>query len=98
MKFTPHGPKILVKRIEEAEQMTKSGIYVAPDAKKQTAVGEVVAVNAGMLMADGTTLPSPFVVGQKVLFTSFAGMHASFDNVPYIILNEIDVWGSLSDQ
>ena len=72
MKVKPLHDRILVQRIEEKEQ--KRGSIIIPDtAKEKPMEGKVIAVGAGRLEKDGKRIPLEVKVGDRVLFTSYAG-------------------------
>jgi chaperonin GroES len=72
MGLKPIGDRIIVRR-EAAEEKTAGGIVLPDTAKNKPQRGEVVAVGPGRLDKDGKRSPMQLKVGDKVLFTSWAG-------------------------
>ncbi|AWM36310.1 10 kDa chaperonin [Gemmata obscuriglobus] len=72
MGLQPIGDRIVVRR-EAAEEKTAGGILLPDSAKNKPQRGAVVAVGPGKLKPDGTRVPMQLKVGDKVLFTSWAG-------------------------
>lgn len=73
MNLTPIGDRIIVRR-ETSDEKTSGGILLPDAAKKKPQRGEVIAVGPGKLSKkDGTRHPLQLKVGDKVLFTSWAG-------------------------
>ena len=72
MGLKPIGDRIIVRR-EAAEEKTSGGILLPDTAKNKPQRGEVLAVGPGKLNKDGTRAAMTLKVGDKVLFTSWAG-------------------------
>ena len=72
MGLTPIGDRIVVRR-EAAEGKTAGGILLPDTAKNKPQRGTVLAVGPGKLKPDGTRAEMQLQVGDKVLFTSWAG-------------------------
>ena len=95
MKLRPLQDRILVKRLE-AESKTASGIIIPDNAKEKPMEGEVVAVGNGKVLNDGQLSKPDVVVGDKVLFSKYAGSEIKLENVDHLILREDDILGVLS--
>lgn len=73
MNLKPIGDRIIVRR-ESSDEKTAGGIILPDTAKKKPQRGEVLAVGPGKLnKKDGSRSPMQLKVGDKVLFTSWAG-------------------------
>ena len=72
MGLKPIADRIVVRR-EAAEGKTAGGILLPDTAKNKPQRGEVLAVGPGKLKDDGTRAAMQLKVGDKVLFTSWAG-------------------------
>ena len=92
MKIRPLQDRILVKRLE-AESKTASGIIIPDNAKETPMAGEVIAVGNGKLLEDGKVHKPDLNVGDKVLFSKYAGSEVSLSGVEHLILREDDVLG-----
>jgi chaperonin GroES len=92
MKIRPLQDRILVKRLE-AESKTASGIIIPDNAKEKPMEGEVIAVGNGKLLEDGKIHKPDLSVGDKVLFSKYAGSEVSLSGVEHLILREDDVLG-----
>ncbi|MCA9755433.1 MAG: co-chaperone GroES [Candidatus Eisenbacteria bacterium] len=93
-KIRPLGDRILVRRVEEAEQM-KGGIIIPDTAKEKPTQGEIIAVGPGKKKSDGTLIPMDVSAGDKVLMSKYAGTEVKIDGEEYLILREDDVLGVL---
>lgn len=67
MKIKPLGERVLLKRIEEDEQV-RGGIIIPDSAKEKSQEAEVVALGTGKKGEDGKLVAFNVSVGDKVLF------------------------------
>ena len=72
MKLRPLGDRVVVRR-EEAEERTAGGIVLPDAAKNKPQRGTVLAVGAGRLLKDGKRRELQIKVGDRVIFTAWAG-------------------------
>lgn len=79
MKIQPLADKLVVKVIEPAEEKTKSGLYVPDTAKEKPQEGEVMAVGPGAINDKGERLPMNVAVGDKIIFSKYAGTEIKLD-------------------
>jgi chaperonin GroES len=91
-KVKPLGGRVLVKRLEETEK-TKGGIIIPDSAKEKPKEGEIVALGTGKLDKDGKKVAFNVKVGDRVLFTSYAGTEVTVDDHEYLIMSEEDILG-----
>ena len=71
-KVKPLNDKVLVKRLE-AEDVTKGGIVLPDTAKEKPKEGKVLSLGDGKLLDDGKRAPFQVQVGDRVIFSSYAG-------------------------
>ncbi|NBO64776.1 MAG: co-chaperone GroES [Acidobacteria bacterium] len=88
----PLNDRIIVKRIEESEQM-RGGLYIPDTAKEKPQEGEVLAVGNGKLLENGTRISIDLNVGDRVLFGKYAGTEVKLDGEELLILREDDILG-----
>ena len=89
-KIQPLADRVVVKALEESEQM-RGGLYIPDTAKEKPSQGEVVAVGPGKISDDGTRLDMDVSVGDKVLYGKYSGTDVTLDGEEYLILRESDV-------
>lgn len=89
MNIKPLGERVVIKKYE-AEETTKSGIVLTGSAKEKPQQAEVVAVGPGALV-DGKRVPLEVKVGDKVLFSKYAGTEVKFSGEEYTILKVEDI-------
>jgi chaperonin GroES len=96
MKIRPLYDRVLVKRIEEKEQI-QGGIIIPDTAKEKPQQGEVLAVGQGKRLEDGTLVPLDVKVGDKVLFGKYSGNEVKIDGEECLIMREDEILGVLED-
>ncbi|APM37781.1 co-chaperone GroES [Clostridium kluyveri] len=89
MKIRPLGDRVVIKKIE-AEETTKSGIVLPGSAKEKPQEAEIVAVGPGGVI-DGKEIKMEVKVGDRVLFSKYAGNEVKIDGVEYTILRQDDI-------
>ena len=89
-KIKPLGDRVLIKALER-EEKTKSGIVLPDTAKEKPQEGKVIAVGSGKMLDNGTKVALEVKVGQKVIFSRYAGTEVKLDGEDLMILNERDV-------
>ncbi|MGB9812046.1 MAG: co-chaperone GroES [Thermovenabulum sp.] len=89
MALRPLGDRIVVKVIDK-EEKTKGGIVLPDTAKEKPQKGEVIAVGTGEII-DGQRVPLEVKVGDKVIFSKYAGTEVKIDDQEYLILRQSDV-------
>jgi len=95
MKIRPLYDRIVVKRIEQKEQM-QGGLYIPDSAKEKPQEGEVVSVGKGKRQEkDGNIVPLDVQVGDRILFGKYSGSDIKLDGEEYLIMREDDVLGVL---
>ncbi len=92
MKIRPLHDRIIVKRVEE-EEKTKGGIIIPDSAKEKPAEGKVTAVGKGRTTEDGKIVAMDLKVGDRVLFSKYAGTEVKIDGVEHLIMREEDILG-----
>lgn len=90
LKIRPLQDRVIVKRLEEL-QKTKGGIIIPDSAKEKPQEAEVVAVGKGKILDDGSVRPVEVKVGDKILFSKYAGNEISVDGEEYLIISEGDI-------
>ncbi len=90
-KLKPLYDKIVVKRFEEQEQKTPSGIIIPDSAKEKPQMGEVVAVGEGKLLNNGQTVPPKVKEGDVVIFGKYAGTEVELEGEKYLVMSEDEI-------
>lgn len=88
MNIKPLGDRVVIKKIEN-EEKTKSGIVLPSTAKEQPQMAEIVAIGADI--TNDEKKKEQVKVGDKVIFSKYAGAEVKIDGVEYTILKLNDV-------
>jgi chaperonin GroES len=91
-KLRPLHDRVVIKRIEEKEQMV-GGLYIPDTAREKPQQGEVIAVGDGRILEDGARTPLDLKVGDQVLFGKYSGTEVRIDDEEYLIMRENDIFG-----
>lgn len=89
MKLVPLGDKVVLKQLI-AEETTKSGIVLPGQAKEKPQQAEVVAVGPGG-MVDGKEVTMQVKVGDRVIYSKYAGTEVKLDEDEFIIVKQGDI-------
>jgi len=93
-KIKPLGNRVLIQRSKALS--TKGGILLPDSAQEKPKEGIVIAVGPGKIDEHGVKEPMQLKVGDRVLFSSYAGTEVKDDNEEMLILSEDEVLGVLS--
>ena len=86
MKLVPLSDRVVLKQME-AEETTKSGIVLPGQNKEKPQQAEVIAVG----LVDGKEVEMKVSVGDKVIYSKYAGTEVELDDVEYIIVRQSDI-------
>ena len=89
MNVKPLGDRVVIKNVE-MEETTKSGILLTGAAKEKPQMAEVLAVGPGG-MVDGKEIVMQVEVGQKVIYSKYAGTEVKVDGEEIIIVRQSDI-------
>ena len=89
MKLVQLGDKIVLKQLE-AEETTKYGIVLPGQAKEKPQEAEVIAVGPGGVV-DGKEVVMQVKVGDKVIYSKYAGTDVELEGEKYIIVKQNDI-------
>lgn len=92
MSIRPLHDRVLVRRVEE-ERMSAGGIVIPDSATEKPMQGEIIAAGKGKKLEDGTVLPLDVQVGDKILFTKYAGSEIKVDGEELLVMREDDIVG-----
>ncbi len=89
MTLKPLADKVVLKRLE-AEEKTKSGIYLAASAQEKPEIFEVVAVGPGG-MVDGNEVKMEVKAGDRIITGKYTGTTVKVDGEEYTIVRQGDI-------
>ena len=90
--ITPLHDRVIVRRIEEGEQI-RGGIIIPDSAKEKPQEGEVIAAGAGKYKEDGTRQSLDVKKGDRVLFGKYSGSEIKIDGEELMIMREDEILG-----
>ena len=88
----PLGNRVVIKRHSFVQ--TKGGIILPEAAQEKPKSGEVIAVGPGKLNDKGQIIPMHVKLGDKVLFSSFAGSNIDLEqkhDEEILVMSEDDI-------
>ena len=90
IKLQPLGDRVVVQR-EESEERTAGGIVLPDSAKNKPARGTVIAVGEGRLLDDGKRHELQVSIGDRVIFSSYAGDEFKINDQEMLLMREDDI-------
>lgn len=94
MTIRPLYDRIMVKRIEEKQQM-HGGLHIPDSAQEKPQEAEVIAVGKGKRLEDGKLVSLDVKAGDRVLLGKYSGSEIKVDGQEYLIVREDEVLGIL---
>ncbi|MEY2979069.1 MAG: co-chaperone GroES [Prochlorotrichaceae cyanobacterium] len=91
----PLADRVFV-RVAEAEEKTAGGIILPDNAKEKPQVGEIVQVGPGKRNDDGSRSEMEVKIGDKVLYSKYAGTDIKVGGDDYVLLAEKDILAVVS--
>jgi chaperonin GroES len=90
MNVRPLHDRVLVKRIEPAEQV-RGGIIIPDSAREKPQEAEVFAAGPGKINDDGSRSPMGVEKGDRILIGKYSGSEIEIDEGEYLILREDEI-------
>jgi chaperonin GroES len=91
----PLADRVFVK-VSASEEKTPGGILLPDTAKEKPQIGEIVSVGPGKRNDDGTRSEIEVKVGDKVLYSKYAGTDVKLGGDDYVLLSEKDILAAVS--
>ena len=89
MNLKPLCDRVVIKQLE-AEEKTKSGIVLPSGSKEKPQQAEVLAVGPGG-MVDGKEIKMEVKVGDKIIYSKYAGTEVKLGEDEFIIVKQSDI-------
>ena len=90
------GERLVIKPLEQ-EETTSSGLFLPDTAREKPQEGEIVAVGDGRMTDEGKRIPMEVKVGDKVIYSKYAGTEYKDGDQEYLILRESDILAKVSN-
>ena len=85
----PLGDRVVLQQLD-AEETTKSGIVLPGQAQEKPQQAEVIAVGPGG-MVDGKEVKMEVKVGDKVIYSKYAGTDVKLEDQEYVVVRQNDI-------
>ena len=95
MKIKPLFDRIVIEPLD-AEEKTKSGIVLLAKDQEKPQIARVVAVGPGGDV-DGKEVKMVLKVGDKVLYSKYAGSEYKIDDKNFTVMRQSDVLAVVED-
>jgi chaperonin GroES len=86
----PLGDRVFIK-VSAPQEKTAGGLFLPDNAQEKPQVGEIAAVGPGKRNDDGTRQTMDINVGDKVLYSKYAGTDIKLGTDEYVLLSEKDI-------
>ena len=95
ISLKPLQDRVVIKPTER-EEVTKSGLVLPDTVQEKPQEGNAVAVGPGRLGEDGKRVAMEIKVGDRVVYSKYAGTEFVEDDVEYLIVRESDILAKIS--
>lgn len=96
IKLQPLGDRVVVQR-EDAETTTAGGIVLPDSAQNRPARGKIVSIGDGRLLDDGSRSEFQVKVGDRVIFSSYAGETFKIGDDELLLMREDEILAVVED-
>jgi chaperonin GroES len=86
----PLGNRVVID-LTQKEETTASGIILTDSAREKPSEGTVVAVGPGRVLENGERVEPEVNVGERVVYSKFAGTEVKHDDKEYLILTDSEI-------
>ena len=95
VNIKPIGDRVLVKHLEEKEQV-RGGIIIPDSAKEKPQEAEVIALGTGKRDEAGKIIAFEVKVGDRVLVGKYGGTEVKLDEQKFTLVREDDILGVIA--
>lgn len=89
-KIRPLGERVVIKPLPK-EEVSKGGSVLPDTVKEKPQEGEIIAVGPGKLSEEGKRIAMEVKVGDKVVYSKYAGTEFKLDEEDVVIMRESDI-------
>lgn len=86
----PLGDRVVIELVAQ-EEKTASGIVLPDTAKEKPQEGKIVAVGSGRVLDSGERVAVEVAVGDRIIFSKYAGTEVKYEGNEYLVLRESDI-------
>ncbi len=95
MKLKPLFDKVVLKE-EKMSETTNSGIFLPVSDKEKPQIATVISVGEGGFV-DGKDVKMVVKVGDKVVFSKYAGSNIKIDGEEFVVVRQADILAVIED-
>lgn len=95
MNITPLADRILVEPLEK-DTVSPGGVIIPDTAKEKPQEGKVLAVGAGAMGDNGQRIAPEVKVGDRIIFSTYAGTEIKIEGKKLYIMRESEVLAVLN--
>lgn len=96
MKLKPLLDKVVVKKIDEKESISKGGILLPKSAQEKPNIAVVISVGPGGHI-DGEDVKMVVKPSDKIVYSKYSGTEFKIDNEDYVLLKQADILAIIED-
>ena len=82
--------KNVIIKMQEEEDITKSGIILASSVKEKPQIAEVISVGPGGNI-DGNNIEMYVNIGDKIIIDKYVGTEIKYEDEEYLIVKQSDI-------
>ena len=86
----PLGDRVVIIPLPK-EEVSRGGIVLPDTVKEKPQEGKIIAVGPGKLSEDGKRIAMEVKVGDKVIYSKYAGTEFKLDDEEVVIMRESDI-------
>ncbi|MDR3152293.1 MAG: co-chaperone GroES [Bifidobacteriaceae bacterium] len=90
LNMKPLEDRVVIEVGEDKKEVT-TGFIIPEDAKEKPQEGEIVAVGPGKILENGKLAPVGLKVGQRVIYSKYAGTEIKYNSKEYLIISAKDI-------
>ena len=94
-QINPMSDRVVLRPTKQ-EETTKSGIVLPDTVQERPQEGEVLAVGPGRYLDSGKRLEMELQVGDKVIYSKYAGTEIKVEDEELLVLGVSDVLAKIS--
>lgn len=94
----PLADRVAIVPVKDEGSTMRNGLYIPDAAQEKPVQGRILAVGPGARDEHGNLIPIPLKVGDRVIFSKYAGAQVEVDGEEYLLIKEADVIAKLDEE
>lgn len=96
MIIEPLFDRVILKAVKDSEQKSASGLVLPETNQEKPLIAKVVGVGDG-ITADGKTVDMVVAVGDKVVYSKYAGINFKIDGEEIVLIRQSDILAKINN-